>query len=432
MKRLNPTARSLILICVLLGAANILLAGVLINDSRRAIREQIESRMLDVANTAAAMLNGDELRVLRAENRDTPAYKNTLDILSRFEQNIELAYIYCVRAMPDGAFIFTIDPDPESPGSFGEHIATTDALVGASLGTPGVDREPYTDQWGCFYSAYSPVLDSEGQVSGIVAVDFSADWYDTQISRQISISLRISGLSLIAAAAAITLIVMRFRRRFSHLFQEMNLVSDGIETLVHEISPGAPEAPRAAEETDSSDEIERLGGRIHALQERLSEEIALVRSRAYIDGLTGLGNRAAYEEHIHRLNDAIRDGTATFAIAVFDLNGLKDINDRFGHERGDEVIRAVAHSLQEGFAEGHPYRIGGDEFAVILEGSFGDITERMERLHGDQDGFSLSEGFAAFDPASDTDCHMVFNRADKLMYEDKRQYYLTHGDRRRQ
>ena len=431
MKRLNPTARSLILICVLLGAANILLAGVLINDSRRAIREQIESRMLDVANTAAAMLNGDELRVLRAENRDTPAYKNTLDILSRFEQNIELAYIYCVRAMPDGAFIFTIDPDPESPGSFGEHIATTDALVGASLGTPGVDREPYTDQWGCFYSAYSPVLDSEGQVSGIVAVDFSADWYDTQISRQISISLRISGLSLIAAAAAITLIVMRFRRRFSHLFQEMNLVSDGIETLVHEISPGAPEAPRAAEETDSSDEIERLGGRIHALQERLSEEIALVRSRAYIDGLTGLGNRAAYEEHIHRLNDAIRDGTATFAIAVFDLNGLKDINDRFGHERGDEVIRAVAHSLQEGFAEGHPYRIGGDEFAVILEGSFGDITERMERLHGDQDGFSLSEGFAAFDSASDTDYHTVFNRADKVMYDDKRQYYLTHGDRRR-
>ena len=55
MKRLNPTARSLILICVLLGAANILLAGALINDSRRSIREQIESRMLDVANTAAAI-----------------------------------------------------------------------------------------------------------------------------------------------------------------------------------------------------------------------------------------------------------------------------------------------------------------------------------------------------------------------------------------
>ena len=291
MKRLNPTARSLILICVLLGAANILLAGVLINDSRRAIREQIESRMLDVANTAAAMLNGDELRVLRAENRDTPAYRNTLDILSRFEQNIELAYIYCVRAMPDGSFIFTIDPDPESPGAFGDHIAATDALVGAGLGTPGVDREAYTDQWGRFYSAYSPVFDSEGQVSGIVAVDFSADWYDAQIFHQISISQRICGLSLIAAAAAITLIVMRYRRRFRHLFQEMNLVSDGIETLVHEISPGAPEAPRAAEETDGSDEIERLGGRIHALQERLSEEIALVRSRAYIDGLTSTASR---------------------------------------------------------------------------------------------------------------------------------------------
>ena len=284
MKRMNPAARSLILIFVFLIAANILLAGVLISDSRRAIREQIESRMLDVANTAAAMLNGDELRVLKAGDQDTPAYKNALDILSRFEQNIELAYIYCVRAIPDGSFIFTIDPDPESPGAFGDHIATTEALVGASLGAPGVDREPYVDQWGRFYSAYSPVFDSAGQVSGIVAVDFTADWYDNQISNQIRITLRISGLSMIAAMMMITLIVIRYRRRFSRLFQEMNLVSDGIETLVHEISPGAAYAPRAAEETGSADEIERLGGRIHALQERLGEEIALVRSRAYIDG----------------------------------------------------------------------------------------------------------------------------------------------------
>ena len=431
MKRLNPTTRSLILICTFMVAVNILLACVLINDSRLAIREQIESRMLDVANTAAAMLNGDELRVLKAGDQDTPAYKNALDILTRFEQNIDLAYIYCVRAMPDGSFIFTIDPDPESPGSFGDHIATTEALVGASLGTPGVDREAYVDQWGRFYSAYSPVFDSAGQVSGIVAVDFTADCYDNQLSNQIRITLRISGLSMIAAALMITLIIIRYRRRFSRLFQEMNLVSDGIETLVREVSPGAVFASQAEEEKGSSDEIDLLGGKVHALQERLSEEIALVRSRAYIDSLTGLGNRAAYDEHVHRLNDAICDGTGAFAIAVFDLNGLKDINDRFGHERGDEVIRAAAHALQEGFAEGCPYRIGGDEFIVILEGGFGDMPERMERLHGDRDGFSLSAGFAAFDPKSDTDYHTVFNRADMLMYDDKRKYYLTHGDRRK-
>lgn len=432
MKRLNSATRSLILICVFLIAANGLLAFVLISDSRRAIREQIESRMLDVANAAAAMLDGDELRGLRAEDKDTPAYKRVLDILSRFEQNIDLAYIYCVRAMPDGTFVFTIDPDPESPGAFGADVAATDALISASRGTPGVDREPYVDQWGRFYSAYSPVFDSTHQVGGIVTVDFTADWFDNQIMHQVRTTLRISILSMVAAIAIIILIITRYRRRFNRLFQEMNTVSDGIETLVHEVSPGLASAGRAVEETDSSDELERLGGRIHALSERLSEEISLIRSRAYIDGLTGLGNRSAYEEHVRRLDDAIRDGSAAFAIIVFDLNNLKDINDRSGHERGDEIIRAAADALREVFPEGKLYRIGGDEFIVILEGEYGDVSSRLERLHDERNCFSVSVGFAAYNPGSDTDYHMVFNRADMIMYDDKRKYYLTHGDRRRQ
>ena len=86
--------------------------------------------------------------------------------------------IYCVRALDDGSFVFTIDPDPESPGAFGDHIPYTEALYNASLGTPGVDKEAYVDQWGRFYSAYSPVFDSNGNVTDIVAVDFTADWVD--------------------------------------------------------------------------------------------------------------------------------------------------------------------------------------------------------------------------------------------------------------
>ncbi len=61
---------------------------------------------------------------------------------------------------------------------------STDALYQASLGKPSVDKVPYEDSWGRFYSAYSPVFDSNGKVAGIVAVDFSADWYDKQIRTQ--------------------------------------------------------------------------------------------------------------------------------------------------------------------------------------------------------------------------------------------------------
>lgn len=431
MKKLSPAARSLILICAFLLAMNFLLGGVLIRNSQRAIREQIESRMLDVSNTAAAMLDGDAMRTLRAEGTDTPQYKSIYNMLSRFEQNMELAYIYCVRELDDGSFVFTIDPDPESPGAFGEHIPYTEALHNASLGTPGVDDEAYVDKWGRFYSAYSPVFDSNEEVAGIVAVDFSADWFDRQLSTQLKAMLSISGISIVVASLIILLVVSRYKKRFDRLFQGTNLVSEGIETLVHEISPDAEMDEQPLSQTRDMDEIDMLNDRIFSLQEKLSRQIQWVRSRTYIDALTGLDNRSAYEEHVGRLENGIRGGTADFAIAVFDLNGLKEVNDRFGHEKGDEVIRAAALALKKVFSDGTIYRIGGDEFIVILEDGCADLTEKLASLRGYEGDFSISCGSAVYHGASDGDYNAVFNRADAAMYNDKREYYRIHGDRRR-
>ena len=431
MKRLSPTLRSLILICVFLIAMNFLLSFVLIRDSQRAIREQIESRMLDVSNTAAAMLDGDVLLTLQAEDVNTPEYRALHNTLFRFEENIELAYIYTVRAQEDGSFVFTIDPDPEAPGAFGEHIPYTEALYNASLGTPGVDDEAYVDQWGRFYSAYSPVFTSTGEVAGIVAVDFTADWYDRQLSNQMKATVSISGISIIVASIIVFLIVSRYKKRFDRLFQGMNLISEGIVTLVREISPDAKLDEQPDENTSGADEIDRLNNRIFSLQEKLSKQIQWVRSRAYIDGLTGLDNRTAYEEHVSQLDEEIRGGTADFSIAVFDLNSLKEVNDKYGHKRGDEVIRSAALALRDAFPEGKVYRIGGDEFLVILAGSHAELPEKLASLRGDHEDFSISAGSAVYNPETDSDYRSVFNRADTAMYNDKREYYLTHGERRR-
>ena len=431
MKRLNPAARSLILICAFLLAMNFLLGFVLIRNSQRAIREQVESRMLDVSNTAAAMLDGDILRTLQAEDVNTPEFRAIHNILFRFEQNIELAYIYCVRALEDGSFVFTIDPDPESPGAFGDHIPYTEALYNASLGTPGVDKEAYVDQWGRFYSAYSPVFDSDGNVTDIVAVDFTADWYDRQFSNQLKAIVSINGISILVASIIIFLIVNRYRKRFDRLFQGMNNVSEGIETLVREISPDAEPVEQTEQTTRSTDEIDMMNERISSLQEKLSKQIQLVRSQAYIDGLTGLNNRAAYEEHVERLEDEIRGGTADFAIALFDVNSLKEVNDKYGHKKGDEVIRCAAAALQSAFPEGKVYRIGGDEFLVILENSYADLLPKLASLRENQGGFSISAGSAVYDRGTDREYRSVFNRADTAMYNDKREYYQTHGERRR-
>lgn len=429
---LSHTSVIILAISAFLLIVNVSLGLVLTKQSSTAMRALIENRMLDVSNTAAALLDGDTLEKLEAEDKETQEYQTAFKMLSCFEENIELEYIYCVRDLGNGEFVFMIDPDTEAPGAFGEHIPYTDALYQASLGVPSVDKEPYQDSWGRFYSAYSPVFDSKHQVAGIVAVDFSADWYEQQISNHVRTTLLMSAFSLIIALVIIVVMSTRYRKRFNELFNEMNVVSDEIETLVHEASPGTEIAPWKDDgAAHSNDEIEELGSKLHSLQHQLSEQIAFVRSQAYIDGLTGLGNRTAYEDHIRRLEDAIKAGKASFTVVLFDLNGLKEINDGYGHARGDQVIIAAAADLKQAFEGGKVYRIGGDEFVVIVEGQDLETVSRTAEQLEESSRVSMSKGCAAYDPDADDGYDPVFIRADNAMYDDKRAYYLTHADRRR-
>ena len=435
-KKLGRSTWPVVVVCVFLLAVNVTLGYVLTRQSSAAMRTLIEKRMLDVSNTAAAMLDGDTLEKLQADDKDTPEYQGVLKMLTCFEDNIELEYIYCVRDMGDGSFVFMIDPDAENPGEFGEHIPYTDALYEASLGTPAVDKVPYQDEWGRFYSAYSPVFDTAGKVAGIVAVDFSAQWYENQINNQVRATLIISGVSLLFAIIIVLIINARFRERFRTMLNEMNVVSDGIETLVHEVSPGAEPHRRTEASVPVSDSgMEELGDRIRSLENQLSEQIAFVRSQAYVDGLTGLGNRTAYEDHVRELEDDIASGKAAFGVAVFDMNGLKQINDQYGHARGDQAIMKVAESLKQVFGGEKLYRVVGDEFIVVLGDTLTAIESRLGRVDralAENDAGTVSKGCAAYDPDADTGYREVFNRADDAMYEDKKEYYATHEDRRKE
>ncbi len=183
-KKLGLTATFAIMVSIMIVAVNLLLGGILMNSSKKSMLTLIQNRMLDISNTAAAMLDGDELENLKKEDKGTPKYQKINDTLAYFQDNIDLKYIYCVTAKGDKEFVFSVDPTIDDPGIFGEPVVYTDALYAASKGTPSVDEEPYSDDWGRFYSAYSPVFDSEGKVAGIVAVDFDAEWYDWQFRKQ--------------------------------------------------------------------------------------------------------------------------------------------------------------------------------------------------------------------------------------------------------
>lgn len=152
-----------------------------------------------------------------------------------------------------------------------------------------------------------------------------------------------------------------------------------------------------------------------------------VKTLAKTDRLTGLFNRSAFDQDRHVMNRKIKAGKAQFAVVVCDLNNLKTVNDVSGHLAGDVFIKEGAQRLSKAFSPNKVYRIGGDEFAVILQGDI--YQNRMyivsslmkESLNSQKGGqFAMAVGMAEFDSATDRNFSNVFLRADMAMYEHKR------------
>ena len=182
-KRSLSTKIVLMVECILL-ISSILFCSVSIYRSRIGIRKSIQQRMLDIANCASGSISGEVMKTLSEDTVGSISYTKIYDTLAVFRDNVELEYVYCIKQVGEKDFIFTMDLDQVTPASYGDPVEYTDALALAGKGKASVDEVPYTDQWGEFYSAYSPVFDAEGNVAGIVAVDFSVNWFEDQLSYQ--------------------------------------------------------------------------------------------------------------------------------------------------------------------------------------------------------------------------------------------------------
>ncbi|MCQ2566342.1 MAG: GGDEF domain-containing protein [Clostridia bacterium] len=163
----------------------------------------------------------------------------------------------------------------------------------------------------------------------------------------------------------------------------------------------------------------------NALKERSESELSIALKAANTDPLTGVRSRAAYEHAEAAINEKIGTGLKLpFGIVVCDINWLKESNDTFGHDVGDRLIKACCKVVCDVFAHSPVFRIGGDEFAVILQGAdyekrYQLLDKLSEALNYDKSGVSLARGLSVFNPAEDRSVDDVFVRADSAMYENK-------------
>lgn len=159
----------------------------------------------------------------------------------------------------------------------------------------------------------------------------------------------------------------------------------------------------------------------------------LYKKLAYEDRLTGAPNRMAFDQDLAQIFEMTREA-GDCRLVIFDVNGLKGINDSYGHVSGDETLQISYEYIEKIFGKfGSCYRIGGDEFACICENQ-GDkafrnqLNELQQALKKASEGkcheVSVAGGSVVIDPLVDYSVSDFIHRADLEMYKDKNEFYV--------
>lgn len=219
--------------------------------------------------------------------------------------------------------------------------------------------------------------------------------------------------------------------------RETLTVKKGVEVEVDTYSIGWVRITVIPSNVSSTGDVDKA----IALVENIEKEKAKVEELEIIsntDALTELNNRHAYEEKISTLEKGAVP--SDLWIISMDLNGLKESNDTIGHHAGDELLKGMASCLSKTFSDkGEVYRVGGDEFSVIAQCSKAEMDAMLLKLEEYRAGWhgnlnhelNFSKGVVCADEITGCSISMLEKEADKRMYDEKRRYYSTKGDRRR-
>ena len=162
------------------------------------------------------------------------------------------------------------------------------------------------------------------------------------------------------------------------------------------------------------------------------QQVENLNKRVYVDALTSVRNKGGFNECINGLQARIDSGEKLeFAVIILDSNDLKSINDRYGHDKGDLYLQTASRLICRIYKHSPVFRIGGDEFAVVLlnddylarealsEEFVRNASETYDSAENEWERVSMAMGIAEYEPKTDNSVDDVVQRADRNMYENK-------------
>ena len=412
-----------------------------------------DDRIKTVDGIVAVILNeinpnhvDDYIKLGRA-SEEYRKIEEELYAIKNSNSNIKYIYIYKIEA--DGCHvIFDLDTsalEGDKPGEvvpFEEGIAlyADDLIEGKPI--PPIISD---DEFGYLLTLYKPLYDINGKCQCYAAVDYSMDILSEYTT------------AFIVKLIALFIGCFIFISAMSLTFVENHIILP-INTMAHYAWNFSFDSEAARQKNikqmrslkiTTGDEIENLYYALLRTTENILKYLAtLQRARtqvadmifkvfemdaiAHKDSLTGIKNKTAYVEEIAKLDKKISEGAAEFCITMVDVNYLKRINDAYGHEHGNEYLINACKLVCAVFGEENVYRVGGDEFVVIIEGEKVPLCKyfaaqfkmEMDRKNSNRslkpwEKVSAAVGVAYYQSGVDNLADDVFKRADKEMYANK-------------
>ncbi len=308
------------------------------------------------------------------EDQSKNSYKSSKTLLESIKNTTGVMYLYTAKKTKDGSLVYVVDGLDSSRSDFRNAGDLIEKEIWGDL-NKALDnnillpKKIKATSWGYIFISYFPIHNNDGEVVGVIGIEFEAN-HQYNTFKFISIVTPLIALltCLISALVAVVL----FKRISNPTYTDF----------------------------------------------------------ANTDYLTGLKNRNAFEIDMNNLNNlSIKK---LISIISIDLDGLKKINDKFGHQTGDLYIKHASKIIRDVIAKKHVvYRVGGDEYIVILKNSsheeintiINNINLKIiEENSTNELKLSMSIGYAVFDDKLDVSLFDTYHRADSQMYDNKRKF----------
>ncbi len=347
------------------------------------IVEQYEKKGTVLINTAAKDVDWDKIDYYMETLEEDEEYNKTLESMRLLSEGAGATYLYVFVPDENGStYIFDTD-NTDNRCELGYYMEWYDSFnkyrkqlaAGKPFGPIASDEE-----YGELLSIYLPFYNSDKQFVGYLGVDYSMEHIMSQ-QREFTIEL------IIASLIISVFMTLAFIKLFRHMVLDpIDKISFAAKRFAIIDDDGA-EANSSIEslEINTNDELQTLAETIKSMDNKIQEYIEnlqIVTQKAETDSLTGLSNRLTFVQRVKNYLTNT-DNCERSIFLMIDIDYFKRINDNWGHDIGDKVIKEFADVIKANFCNtDFVARMGGDEFTVFSMGNWSekDIQKRVESI----------------------------------------------------